>query len=118
MITIFFLRDAELYQFDEAKSIEDIINNPAFEQMNYFLEWMVNSFIVKVSMMNKKHIDWRQHQFPLSKDHFPTQGIIACSANDQEQTYSLLAKDKKFMQKLRDIEEEFRNGFERLVNLG
>ena len=80
VLTIFFLSDAENYQFTEVKDIEDIINNPAFEQMHYFLEWMVNSFVIKVSMMNEKHIDWRQHQFPLSEKHFPTQGRIASSA--------------------------------------
>ena len=64
------------------KDIEDIINNPAFEQMHYFLEWMVNLFVIKVSMMNEKHIDWREHQFPLSEKHFPTQGRIAWSVND------------------------------------
>jgi hypothetical protein len=94
VLTIFFLRDAEFYQFIEVKSIEDMIINPAFEQWHYYLEWMVKSFIVKTTTMNEKYIDWRQRQFPLPEEHFPTQGIIVCSTNDHRETYALLAKDK------------------------
>ena len=46
----------------------------------------------------------------------PSEGKIPSLANDKNQTWALLSKDKKFMASVRKMKDEIMDGFKSLIN--
>ena len=85
--------------------------------MFYRLNWTVKSFFLRCAMLDEKREDWKHYAANQGwlEVPAPSQGKIQCLANDRKETQSLLATDKKFMAKLREIEDDFKNGFNAMM---
>ena len=81
------------------------------------LNWTVKSFVLRCAILDEKREDWKHYAANQGwlEVPAPSQGKIQCLANDRKETQSLLATYKKFMAKLREIEDDFKNGFNAMM---
>jgi hypothetical protein len=90
-------------------------------QMLYLqLNWHIKSFLFRVAAMKEDHTDWRGSvtELPVPPgDPVLALRKIRCTANDRMQTYELLSEDKKFMHALKDVESDFREGYQKLLEI-
>lgn len=115
------INNARDYYYDEGQIPQkyDLFNAPPFEYMYYKLNSSIQSFIMRSAILDEEIENWSDYF--INKGWWyeprPSQGKILCLAKDRNQTQSLLARDKKFMRSLKEVEHKFRIGFSTLSDL-
>jgi hypothetical protein len=95
----------------------ELVRLPPIAKLQIQLNWHIKSFIVKTAIMKEGLIKWDDLNEQRPHHYFPSRGKIKCTANDRLETFSLLSEDKKFMNALEEIEEEFSEGYDKLIEL-
>lgn len=121
-ITKYCLDHSEVYTDKNGIIPESqLFDTDSMQYMYYRLNSCIHSFIVRSAILNEEDEDWISYVINKSWRSnlflFPSEGKIFCLANDKKETQLLLARDKKFMNSLRKVEHEFRNGFTTLADL-
>lgn len=116
-ITRFCFERLSPYEGDQPSTKLELFDNPPMGYMYYKLNWSIKSFILRCAILNEKCEDWDSYVINRGwRTHpLPSEGKIQCLANDKKQTQSLLAADKKFITKLREIEDDFKKGFNAMM---
>ena len=111
-MTRYALESMVYYSYPDMQP-SDLWDAPPIQVLEYQLNWHIQSFILKTAIMKDDFVDWRNLE-RLTERPFGSRKIH-CIANDRIDTFALLSGDKKFMKALEEIEDEFSEGFNKLV---
>jgi hypothetical protein len=115
-ITRYALEMVVDYVEPDMKSSELLESSPIII-LQYQLNWHIKSFILKTAIMTEDLIDWRNLAEQGTEHPFSPKGVIRCIANDRIKTFALLSDDKKFMKALEEIEKQFSESYNNIIEL-
>lgn len=106
-----------VYYIDPDIKSTEVVELPPIIVLQFQLNWHIKSFLLKTAIMTEDVIDWRYFGQQVSARYSQSKGSIRCTANDRVETFTLLSGDKKFMKALEEIEEQFSEGYNKLIEL-
>jgi hypothetical protein len=103
------------YTYPDIKPTE-LVEAPPIRILQFQLNWHIQSFLLKTAIITEDLVDWRHfaHQFSCM---FSQSKASISFADDKLETFALLSGDRKFMKALEEIEAQFSEGYNKLIEL-